>query len=171
MLVHNQIKQSIAFEHGRETFKFAPHGACDVPEEAFEHMKLQRFPVAVSPVPPQEKAAAVVDEQRQAARSDEVVLLKADLDKTKAELQSATEAATASEKRREELAAELQASGKALLEETARADRIEGDRKAAEEMLSETARKLESAETEATKLRALLDQQQAPQKSVAPPKK
>lgn len=170
MLVHNQKKFPVEFDHGRQKFKFGPHGACDVPEEAFEHMQLQRFPVALTPVPPQEKAAAVVEENRQAARGDEVTQLKASLDKTSAELQAARDALLAAEKRRDELLAEVAALGKSLLEQTERSGRLEADGKAATDLLAETARKLEDAETLAKKSQAEAAEPQDPKKSIAPKK-
>jgi hypothetical protein len=170
MLVHNQIKQPIVFEHDRQSFKFEPHGACDVPEDAFKHMRLQRFPVALTPVPPQEKAAAVVEENRQAARGDEVTQLKAALDKSTAETQAAKATLLDAEKRREELSVEIAALQKQLLEQTERAGRLEADGKAASDLLAETARKLEDSETLAKKLQSEADEARDPKKSIAPKK-
>lgn len=146
MLVHNQTKHAISFDYEKRTFRFEPYGPCEVPEMAFVHMKLQRFPVSIAPVPAPTKAAAIVDSATEAARGDEIERLKNKLTKVEAEAQSAKQAATAAEVRRDEVDVELQGTKKSLTEQTERAHRFEADLKACEEMLSDTARKLEESE-------------------------
>lgn len=154
MLVFNQTKNPVAFEHGtrRRPYEFEAYGPCEVPEEVFEHMKAQRFPVSVVPVPSPQKAAAVVDSERDATRADELEKLKAELSAARLEGDAAKDAATAAEKRREAAEGELATSQKTVLEQTERASRLEADCKASGELLGETARKCEEAEAAVKRL-------------------
>lgn len=146
MLVHNQTRNPLSFDHVKRIYRFDPYGPCEVSEEAFEHMTLQRFPVSLVPRPPAEKAAAIVEDGRDAARGDEVEKLKNLLSRAESDAKASLAAATDAEKRREASEGELATAKTSLLEQTERANRFEKDLKAANDQLGDTARKLEESE-------------------------
>lgn len=145
MLLYNQKRQPLAWDAGGKSFSWEPFGTCEVPDELVPHIKAQKVPVDVAPVAPEIKASVIVDEQRSVARSDEVLQLKEALRLANADAAAARQAAESAEARKRDAEIDTADAGKALKEEKARSKQFEADLHACEQLLADTSRKLDAA--------------------------
>ena len=99
MLTYNQKGFPIEWEALGQTYKWDPYGSCEVPEKLFEHIKLERLPIALTPVPPKVKADESVAKEQAAAQADTVRQLKGQLELAQAKAKEAASAVEAAEKR------------------------------------------------------------------------
>lgn len=151
MKLYNQRRVSISFDSAGHDYRWEPYGSCEVPDSLLPHMKACGFPVSVTPVPPEAKAAAIADEASAAQRGDELERLKNVAALASAEAVAAKAAAEESAVKVTSLLGKLESAEIEKLKHAARAEALDLDRFAAENLLSETAKKLETAEAEATR--------------------
>lgn len=145
MLLYNQRREPLTWDARGKVYTWEPFGTCEVPDDLFPHIKAQKVPVDLAPVAPEIKAATVVDEQRSAARADEVLQLKEALRLAKADAASARQAAEDAESRRQDAESGLATAEKAIEHQKAVAKQFEDNLRACEELLADTSRKLDLA--------------------------
>jgi hypothetical protein len=145
MLLYNQKRHPLTWDAQGKIYEWEAFGVCDVPDDLVPHVKSQKVPVDVAPVAPEIKAAVIVDEQRAASRSDEVLQLKEALRLAEADAAAARQAVESAEARKRDAEAETADAAKAIREEKARAAQFEADLRACEQLLADTSRKLDVA--------------------------
>lgn len=99
MLLHNQRGAVISYEFRRKVYTWDAYGACEVPDELLEFLRLEGFPVDTSPVPPREKAeraAALITDD---AKTAEIEKLRKDLADAEARFGEAKRSAETAELR------------------------------------------------------------------------
>jgi hypothetical protein len=154
MRLYNQTKNELEFSLAGEEYHVKPFGAVNIPDQWIETCRTRRLPLDVSPVPAETKATAIVAEERDAARADEVNKLNEAL-----RIALASEAAAKEECEREKRALDAAAVVNEELrgELTQKAEDIltlEADLEAVRAELGATAQKLELAERDLALARA-----------------
>lgn len=117
MILYNQIGKPVEFSALGKTYTWEGFGSCDVPEELFEHIKLEKLPIGLAPVPPKVKADIAFEAEMSKERSDAVRKLKNELETAHAEaaeFKAAIEAAEKRAKEAEDKAAEVAGQLKVL---------------------------------------------------------
>lgn len=84
MKLFNQIKQPLSWGMGDTRFTCEGFGAVDVPDHLVDLCKSRGLPLDVSPVPAETRAQRRVSEEIEAARSDDLKLLKDEVSAAKA---------------------------------------------------------------------------------------
>lgn len=156
MLLYNQTKGPLRFDNTDGVLiEWEPFGVAEVPDRLVADLKSQGFRVDVAPVPAETKAAVVAEDAASAQRRDAV-------EKLKSELAAARAAEAAAKATAEDALGQLGALKKAVASAEAEADAAQSksellaaDKAALEELLTETAKKLESAEARIAQAEAL----------------
>jgi hypothetical protein len=107
MLLHNQTSKSIQWEADGATYKWDPHGSCEVPDRWRANLRDQGFPVDVTPVTPQQRAEQSATAEREAAARSELVKLQGKLADAEARASAATKEAETAQSREEKAHADL----------------------------------------------------------------
>lgn len=155
MRLYNQTKKHLSWKMG-EHFECAPWGHVSVPDELLDAVKSRGLPLDVTPVAPELRAQARVEDQQNADReaplhalrkaADEALAsersAKAEVERLQVALGAANEARSAAEK--------------ALAEKSEELARALSEKSAAESLLTESASQATAAEERALKAEALL---------------
>jgi hypothetical protein len=167
--LYNQTKSELRFTIGMQGFQCEPWGSLEMPSMFVVHCEKRGLPLGRTPVAPELRAHQRLQDEQESARSDDLVQLRKLLENAKA--QAKTNA--------EQLADEQAAKGDALRRiaelETALAKSQAdlkaslADKKAAEDLLAETARNATNSEERALRAEAKLEAAQKPAKPKAAP--
>jgi chromosome segregation ATPase len=116
MLLHNQTGNRLLWEALGKTFAWDPYGPCDIPDDLVEHIKLEGFPVAATPVSPKEKAQRAVESQHDGEKDAEIKRLRSSLEDAEARVTEAERAVqSAATRQAEAMQSELAATSAAEL--------------------------------------------------------
>jgi hypothetical protein len=168
MILHNQSKHHLRWKISMREYTCEPYGSVDIPDMFVKHCKKRGLALDVSPVPSEVRANATLRDATEAARSDELVLLRNEVELAKA---SEKEAKRSLEL---EMLARSKDADRQLKTETslAEAKRVltekSGELKASEELLAETAKELEIAKNTIKRLEAVEEQRAAAKKQDKP---
>jgi hypothetical protein len=150
MILHNQTPKQLNWEMGGQKFACEPWGPVDVPDQWVELCAKRTLPLGQSPVPAESKASVRAKAAQDTARSDEVRVLKGQLEESQAVAVSAQKEAE-DVKRKLTQEKDRSAALKAKLGEASTRLATLGDEKAALELkLEELAGKLADLEKKAT---------------------
>lgn len=151
MRLYNQTNSKLSWQFGSRHFSAEPFGPVEIPEQFVAFCRRRRLPLDVSPIAPEVKAKALVEEEKTAERNDEIRRLKDSLEIAVATERSAKAEAMAE---KQELAAAREKIGQLEKALTKAADQLratEADKAALSAELSDLARKLASVEDKARK--------------------
>jgi hypothetical protein len=76
MIKHNQTKNALSWDVGGNQFTCEPWGTVDIPEHLVDLVRKMGLPLGNAPMAPERKAVAVSDAAKDAARNDEIRLLR-----------------------------------------------------------------------------------------------
>ena len=155
MLAFNQTKHPLSWALSGQKFACEPWGSIDIPGELWGACVRLGLPLDVAPVPPERRAKERVEDERKA--SDDSVLLalkdrvaaaeaaartiKEELERTKIELSDARSETTRIRAENDKLVADIV--------------RIQADKKTAEDLLDDAAKRATDAEAKAIRIEAL----------------
>lgn len=160
-LLFNQTNKQLSWSMGGRKFSCAPWESVDIPGDLADACKRRGLPLGVTPVPPETRATRRVEESKQAASNDELTALKAQIKDAKAEAASSSEFAAKQQRATESLTQKLretQAENARLREQLSS---VTADKKAAEDLLSDTAKQATHAEERALKAEAVLNERKS----------
>ncbi len=154
--LYNQSKNPLKWSINMTTYVCEPYGSVVVPDMFVLHCKSRGLPLDVSPIAPEVRAQDGLAAATEAAKNDELLNLRHDL-----ELAKASEKTTKVELERAlgELGTHSEQIGKlmqALGETKRQLELVTGEKTATEQLLNETALKLEEATKRADRSAASL---------------
>jgi hypothetical protein len=154
--LHNQTKNALSWDMGGKQYACESWGPVDVPEKFSTIVKQYGLPLAAVPVPPEHRAQQRVVDEQESAKSDVLKALKAEIDASNARARVAAEELERCQSQLEESRTKVLAMSKELDTLKRELVAVKADKKAAEDLLAETARSATDAEEKALKAEALL---------------
>jgi hypothetical protein len=76
MIKHNQTKNALSWDVGGNQYTCEPWGTVDIPEHLVDLVRKMGLPLGNAPMAPERKAVAVSEAAKDAARNDEIRLLR-----------------------------------------------------------------------------------------------
>lgn len=162
MLLYNQTKKHLSWKMG-EQFECAPWGHVSIPDELVDAVKGRGLPLDVTPVAPELRAQARVEDQQSADREAPLHALRKAADEAQASERSAKAEVERLQISLGEATAARAVAEKALAEKSDELSRAMSEKAAAEGLLAEAGSQATASEERALKAEALLAEAQKPQ--------
>lgn len=168
-MLHNQTKSPLAWEMSGRQFACEPWGAVDLPEKLVPIANAYGLPLGSVPVPPELRAQQRVVDEQENAKSDALRALRNEIRDAKAVAEAASKEVEKLQLQLQQARTQARELGEEL--ESVKRDHRSAlaDKKAAEDLLAETARAATDSEERAIRSEARLAE--ATKKHPAPAKK
>jgi regulator of replication initiation timing len=154
--LHNQSKQSLSWDMGGQTFTCEPWGSVDVPDAMVAGCRRRGLPLDSVPAAPEIRARVRMSDEVQAAQDADTKRMRDAIAAAEASARAAKEAL---EQAQLDLGAALE-DGRKLKDENAKLRKeiasAKADKKAAEELIAETAKQATDSEERALRAEAEL---------------
>lgn len=162
MLLFNQTKNALSWSMSGQTFACEPWGSIDLADDLATLSRKRGVPLDVAPVPPEHRAQQRVADERRASDDSVLLAMKDRAEAAEAAARSAREELGRVKTELSESRGDTKRVTAELETRTSELARALADKKTAEELLDQEAKRATDAEAKAIKAEALLAETRKP---------